>query len=171
MVRPVYEIAPQQNHLVSIIRWMDVYREIASGTLVDFIVQCSKLIGVFNVGIESMFNFEETSQKSKEAMDAMMQNYASVTKGFQAIATEAADFTKKSFEDSVAHAEKLAGVKSVEDAVGLQTTFVKSSFENFVSQATKMNEMYVELAKSAYKPFEGAMAQMKEAGAEMSQAA
>lgn len=103
-----------------------------------------------------MFNFDEASQKSQEAMDTVMKNYSSVAKGFQSIATEAADYTKASFEDSVAHFEKLSGVKSVEDAFELQTAFVKSSMEKFVSQATKMNEMYVGLAKGAYKPYEEA---------------
>jgi phasin family protein len=118
-----------------------------------------------------MINFDETSQKSKEAMDAMMQNYATVTKSFQAIATEAADFTKKSFDESVAHVEKLAGVKSVEGAVELQTAFVKSSFENFVAEATKMGEMYASLAKDAYKPYEAAMNSAKAKAEEIAEAA
>ena len=118
-----------------------------------------------------MFNFDEASQKSKETMDAMLKNYAAVTKGFQAIATEAADFSKKSFEESVAHAEKLAGVKSVEAAVELQTSFVKSSFEKFVAEANKMSEMYMTVAKTAYAPYETAMGKAKAAATEMAEAA
>ncbi|MCD2177094.1 phasin family protein [Rhizobium sp. C1] len=106
-----------------------------------------------------MFNFDEASHKSKEAMDTMLKNYSAVTKGFQAIAAEAADFSKKSFEDGVAHVEKLAGVKSIEAAVELQTSFVKSSFEKMVAEATKMSEMYAEVAKTAYAPYQNAMKQ------------
>lgn len=116
-----------------------------------------------------MFNFDEASQKSKETMDAVLKNYAAVTKGFQAIATEAADFSKKSFEDSVAHVEKLAGVRSVEAAVELQTSFVKSSFERFVAEANKMSEMYADVAKTAYAPYGNAMGQAKAAANEMAQ--
>lgn len=118
-----------------------------------------------------MFNFDEASQKSKEAMDTMLKNYSAVTKGFQAIATEAADYSKKSFEDSVAHVEKLAGVKSIEAAVELQTSFVKSSFEKFVAEANKMSEMYADMAKTAYAPYEVAMGKMKVAATEMAEAA
>jgi phasin family protein len=118
-----------------------------------------------------MFNFDEASQKSKEAMDTMMKNYSAVTKGFQAIATEAADFSKKSFEESVAHVEKLASVKSVEAAVELQTSFVKSYFEKFVAEATKMGEMYSSVAKTAYAPYEGAMTKANAAVGEMVEAA
>ena len=106
---------------------------------------------------EAMFNFDEASHKSKEAMDAMLKNYSAVTQGFQAIATEAADFSKKSFEESVAHVEKLAGVKSIEAAVELQTAFVKASFDKMVAEATKISELYADVAKTAYAPFQTAM--------------
>jgi len=46
----------------------------------------------------------------------MLKSYAALTKAFQAIATEAADYSKKPFEDSVAHIEKISTVKSVEAA-------------------------------------------------------
>ena len=118
-----------------------------------------------------MFNFDEASHKSKEAMDAMLKNYSAVTKGFQAIATEAADFSKKSFEDGVAHVEKLAGVKSIEAAVELQTAFVKSSFDKMVAEATKMSEMYADVAKTAYAPYQSAINNVKSAATQMSEAA
>ncbi len=41
-----------------------------------------------------MFNFADVSAKNKEALDLMMKNYATITKGFQAIAVEAADYSK-----------------------------------------------------------------------------
>lgn len=101
-----------------------------------------------------MFNFDEANKKSKEAVDTFVKNYTTVAQGWQAIATEAADYSKKSFENGLAHFEKLSGVKSVEAAVELQTAFVKSSYEGFVAEATKLSEMYADLAKDAYKPFE-----------------
>ena len=105
-----------------------------------------------------MFNFDDANKKSKEAIDVAVKSYSAWTKGLQAIATEAADFSKKSFEDSVAHVEKLTSVKSVEAAFELQTNFVKSSYEGFVAEATKIGEMYADLAKNAYKPYEAPMA-------------
>ena len=42
-----------------------------------------------------MFNISDANTKGKEAMDAMLKNYSEVTKGFQAIATEATDYSKK----------------------------------------------------------------------------
>ena len=54
----------------------------------------------------------------------------------------------------MSHAEALAGVKSVESAFELQSTYVKTAYESFVAEATKINEMYADLAKSVYKPYE-----------------
>ena len=56
--------------------------------------------------------------------------------------------------------EKLFGAKSVEKAVEIQQDYVKSAYEGFVAQATKMGELYVDLAKQAYKPYEGYLAKL-----------
>jgi phasin family protein len=108
-----------------------------------------------------MFNFEDANKKNKETMetmDTMVKSYASLTKTFQAIATEAADYSKKAFEDSVAHIEKISTVKSVEAAFELQTGFVKSAYEGYVAEATKIGEMYADLAKDTYKPYQAPVA-------------
>ncbi|MDQ0320155.1 phasin family protein [Pararhizobium capsulatum DSM 1112] len=105
-----------------------------------------------------MFNFDEANKKSKETMDTVLKSYASVSKGFQAIATEAADYSKKSFEEGVAHLEKITSVKSVEAAFELQTNYFKSAYEAYVAEATKLGEMYADLAKDAYKPYEAPVA-------------
>ncbi|WP_313525224.1 phasin family protein [Shinella sp.] len=105
-----------------------------------------------------MFNFDDANKKGKEAVDTFVKSYTTAAQGWQAIATETADFSKKSFENGLAHFEKLSGVKSVEAAVELQTAFVKSSYEGFVAEATKLSEMYADIAKGAYKTYEAPVA-------------
>ena len=105
-----------------------------------------------------MFNLDEANKKGKEAMDTALKSYSDVTKGFQAIAAEAAEYSKKSFQDGVSHFETLAGVKSFEAAFELQSSYVKSSYEIFVAEATKLGKMYADLAKNAYKPYEAPVA-------------
>jgi len=77
-----------------------------------------------------------------------------VTKGWQGIAAETQDYSKKSFEKGRAFAEKLIGVKKFDEAIALQQEYAKSSYEDFVAQATKIGELYTELAKEAFKPLE-----------------
>lgn len=108
-----------------------------------------------------MFNFEDANKKSKEAVDTFVKSYAGVAKGMQAIAAETADYSKKSFEDSLAHFEKLSTVKSVEAVLELQSSYLKASYEGFVAEATKISEMYADLAKGAYKPYDAPVAAAK----------
>ena len=105
-------------------------------------------------------NFEEFQKFGKDNMDACMKQFGTVSKGLQAIATEFADYSKKSFEDSSAAFEKMLGVKSLEKAIEVQSEYAKTAYEGFVAQATKFGELYTDLAKESYKPFEGMMAKV-----------
>ena len=71
------------------------------------------------------------------------------------------DYSKKAFEEGTAALEKLFGVKSFEKAIELQTEFAKTSYEGFVAKASKIGEMYADLAKETYKPFESMIPKAK----------
>ena len=81
-----------------------------------------------------------------------------MSKASQAIAAEVADYSKKSFEDGTEVIEKLFGAKSLDKAIEIQTDYAKTAYEGFVAQATKIGELYADLAKETYKPFEGYIA-------------
>ena len=104
--------------------------------------------------------FEEFQKYGKESVDAGMSALSTVSKGVQAIAVETVDYSKKAFEDSTAALEKLFGAKSLEKAIEIQQDYVKGAYEGFVAQATKIGELYVDLAKEAYKPYEGYMSKL-----------
>jgi hypothetical protein len=100
-------------------------------------------------------NFDDIQKYGKDHMDTTMKAWGQVSKGVQAIAAETADYSKKSFEEGSAALEKLFGAKSLEKAIEIQTAYAKTAYEGFVAQATKMGELYADLAKETYKPFEG----------------
>jgi len=101
-----------------------------------------------------MFNFDEAGKLGKETVDTMLKSYSSVAKGFQTLAMEAQDYSKKSYEDGAAVVEKLAGAKSFEKVFEIQSDYAKNAYETFVARATKMSEIYTDIAKEAYKPYE-----------------
>ncbi len=107
-----------------------------------------------------MMNIETTSKMSKKSMDGALTSFSSMTKGFQQIAAESTEYSKKSFEDSAAMMEKLVAAKSLDKVIEIQTNYAKSAYEAFVAQATKMSEIYADIAKDAYKPFEAAVAKV-----------
>ena len=104
---------------------------------------------------------DEMNKLGKDSMELAMNSFGAWSKTAQAIAAEVADYSKKSVEGSAAHWEKLIGTKSVEKALEVQTEYLKSSYEGFVAEATKLGELYVDFAKEAYKPYESAFAKMK----------
>lgn len=103
-----------------------------------------------------MMNGMEDMQKlGKENMDVAMKSFGTFSKGVQSLAVEFADYQKKSFEEGTAALEKLMSAKSLDKAIEVQTDYVKSAYEGMVGQMTKMSELYVDMTKDAYKPFEG----------------
>ncbi len=101
---------------------------------------------------------EEMHNFGKDGIDIALHSFGAWTKSAQAIMVELVDYSKKSVEDSAAAWEKLMGAKSLEKAVEIQAEYLRSSYEGFVAEATKLGELYGDLAKEAYKPFESAAA-------------
>jgi|SRR5262245_51070995 len=99
-------------------------------------------------------NFDDMQKFGKENMDASMKSFGAVSKSFQAIAVEAADYAKKAFEESTAASEKLAAAKSLDKVLEVQTDYLKTAYEGFVAQSAKVGQLYVDLAQELYKPYE-----------------
>jgi hypothetical protein len=106
----------------------------------------------------TMIQIDTIQKFSKDNADAALKSFGVVSKGAQAIAVETADYAKKSFEQSTATLEKLVGAKTLDKAIEIHTDFLKTAYEGFVAQSTKVGELYASLAKDAFKPYEGLVA-------------
>jgi hypothetical protein len=102
-----------------------------------------------------MMQFDTFQKFSKDGMDAALSSFSAFSRGIQSAAVEAADYAKRSFEQSSAAGEKLASARTLDTAVEIQGEFLRSAYEGFVSQATKMGELAAATAKEAYAPVEG----------------
>jgi hypothetical protein len=49
---------------------------------------------------------------------------------------------------------KLLSVQSLDKAVEVQSDIIRSAYEDYVGQVTRMSEIVSDMAKSAYKPYE-----------------
>jgi hypothetical protein len=99
-------------------------------------------------------NIEDFQKFGQHNMDAAMKVFGEWNKGWQAIASEVTDYTKRSFEEGTATFEKLLSAKSIEQAVEIQTGYAKRAYDEYMHQVSKIGGLYAELAKEAYKPFE-----------------
>lgn len=114
-------------------------------------------------GVIMTNNFEEFQKFGKDQLDATTSAAASLAKGFQTIAAETTDYSKRTIEDNSAFFERLIGAKSLDNAIQIQSEYAKSAYEGFVAQATKMGELYSNLAKEAFRPWESAISKVQSA--------
>jgi phasin family protein len=89
------------------------------------------------------------SQGNVEAMVKSSQIYAS---GFQEISKKLAAHNKAALEESVAFTKSLMGVKSVKEAMDLQSGFTRTTIEKLVAETSKVTDASVKLAEEALAP-------------------
>ena len=95
---------------------------------------------------EEMMSF---TQGNMEALMKASQIYAA---GFQDISKHLAASSKATMEDTMAFTKSLMGVKSVKEALELQTGFAKTSIEKVVTEGNKLTDATVKLAEQAIAP-------------------
>jgi hypothetical protein len=98
--------------------------------------------------------FDSIQSFGKDNVDVAMKAADAVAKGFQTIATEAADYGKRSFEAGSAAFEKIAAAKSVDAFVALQQDYVRSAYQGYVGQVTRFSEIVADMAKGAAAPYQ-----------------
>lgn len=103
--------------------------------------------------------FEDLQSFGKDGFEAYVASATALTKGFQTIAIETADYSRKSFEKGAQALEKVLAAKSLDKAFEVQQGFAKEAYESYVSQLNRMGELYLAAAKEAYKPFESQFSQ------------
>lgn len=108
-----------------------------------------------------MNSFEDAGKFGKEMMDNNLKAVANAAKGFQTIAAESAEYTRTAFENGTSALEKMFAAKSLEKALEIQADYMKTSYEGFVAQSTKVTDLMTDVATEAYKPFEKVVAKAK----------
>ena len=86
----------------------------------------------------------------------------------QTIANAYGDYTRKSLEESRFFVEKLMGVRSFDKAIEIQAEFARQAFANFVAESQKICELYSELARQVFRPWEHFSAKVTQAGRQIS---
>src|SRR6266699_7112583 len=97
-------------------------------------------------------NFDDMQKMSDANMEATKNSFDAVAKGTQAIATEITDYTRRSLESSTKTIENLLSAKSLDKAIEVQSEYAKAAYEGYVACATKLGQLYANLAKEAFRP-------------------
>ena len=99
-------------------------------------------------------NFGDVEKLTKTNIETTTKAFGTLSKTSEEIAAEITDYAKRSFANSTKAMEKMFGVKSLDKALEVQSEFAKSMYDDYSAQATKIGQLYADLAKEAFKPFE-----------------
>ena len=91
------------------------------------------------------------------AADLVPEPVSTAPLSVRAITDAYGDYTRKSIEQTTSFFQQLAGSRSLDKALELQSQFARSAFETFVDESRKIRELHRELAKQKLQSLEGFM--------------
>jgi phasin family protein len=104
------------------------------------------------VSATTMKNYDEMAQLSKQTIDALFQAGNVLAKGAESVAKELAGFAQGRVESNIATTKKLFGCTTVQEAMDIQTGFLKSSFDTWLAEGSKLSELTFKVANEAFDP-------------------
>jgi phasin family protein len=109
--------------------------------------------GAFKEGVEkSLAALNELNTHSRKNLEAVIASATASAKGAEALSAQAMAFSKALFDTQVNAAKSLAGAKSVQEIVELQTSFAKTALETYMAEVGKMSETVSASVKESLKP-------------------
>lgn len=100
----------------------------------------------------------EANDFAKGNLEAMVESGKITAKGLEILGQEAAEYSRKSFENATAAFKTFATVKSPTDLFKLQSDFFRTAFDSYVAEASKNTEAMLKLAGEAAQPLSGRVA-------------
>ncbi|HYE49246.1 MAG TPA: phasin family protein [Azospirillaceae bacterium] len=107
---------------------------------------------VEKVSKQAFQTYDELTSFNKETVDAVIASSQILAKGFETVSKTWVAFAQSSMEQSVSAAKALLTVKTLREAVDLQSEFARTSFDTLVAEATKVSELSVKVANEAIEP-------------------
>jgi hypothetical protein len=97
---------------------------------------------------------QEFQRAAEGGFEAASRSFGEVNKGLQAMATELTDFSKRRLEDVLHSWEQLLRARSFGEVIDVQTRYAQRAYEAYMSEMSKLGEMYLGTARHASKPIE-----------------
>jgi hypothetical protein len=96
----------------------------------------------------------EYQKAAETGLEAASRSFSETNRGFQALAAEMMNYSKSAFDDAIRTWEQLIGVKSLEQAIQIQSDYAKRVYENHMAELSKLGEMTVGMVRDAPKQVE-----------------
>lgn len=94
-------------------------------------------------------------QAYQSAMDSGFESASrslgEINRGFQGVATEITNFSKKRLDDIVQAWEQFLRARSFGDVVDVQSRYAQKAYEDYTSQMSTVSEIYLGTLRAAFK--------------------
>ncbi len=94
----------------------------------------------------------EITHSSRDALTALAQSQAALSRGLEALSAEIVDLTLSGIDSATRTATKMLSVKTLSDAVAVNAGFTASSFDRLVGSSVKLSELSLKLATETSQP-------------------
>jgi phasin family protein len=101
---------------------------------------------------KSVAGLAELNAEGKKNLEALVASATAAQKGAETLSAQSVAYGKKSWEDGVAAAQSLAAARSVQELVELQTSWARSAAETYLSEVTRMTDIFTASVKDSFKP-------------------
>ena len=95
---------------------------------------------------------EEMTDLARGNVEALVASSKVAARGVEQLSQEAAEFSRRSFEQASATLKSFTEVRSPTDFFKLQSDYARSAFDNMVSESSKMSEAVIKLAGEVAEP-------------------
>jgi phasin family protein len=101
---------------------------------------------------------EEANEFAKGNIEAVVESGKIAAKGLESFGQDAAEYSRKSFENATAALKSMSAVKSPTELFKLQSDYFRTSFDSYVAEASKNTEALIKLAGDAAQPLSNRVA-------------
>ena len=121
-----------------------------------------KIANVGNEALHSamekgMSGLNDMTAHSRKNLEAVIASVTAAAKGAEALGSDTVAFSKAAIERQTAAVQSLAGVRSLQDLVEVQTDLAKTHAEAYVAQMGKTTELMTSMFRDAFQPFSARM--------------
>jgi hypothetical protein len=97
---------------------------------------------------------EDVSQASRKVLESGLASASAMSEKLGVITTEAGEIARDTAQRASDMLEAITSAGTPDEALKLQAEYARTSYRAMVSQAARMTELYAELARDVYRPFE-----------------
>lgn len=97
---------------------------------------------------------DDVSQASRKVLESGLASASAMSEKLGVITTQAGEFARDGAQRASALVEAMTSAGTPDAALRLQTDYARETYQAMVAQAARMTELYADLARDAYRPFE-----------------